>query len=116
MLERDQKIGYGATYSARKGDKLLTLECGYADGYFRNLSNKCKGFYNYKQLPVIGKVSMDMIVLDASSLTEEEFSEIKHVELLGDNITLDEVAELAGTIGYEILTLLSNRFKRVYKG
>ncbi len=114
ILEKDQTLGYGATFSAKKGDKLLTLECGYADGYFRSLSNLSRGYYNNKALPQVGRVSMDMAVFNANNLTEEEFAEIKYVELLGDNITVNEVAEYAGTIGYEVLTSLGNRFKKVY--
>ncbi|MBA8667426.1 alanine racemase [Holosporaceae bacterium 'Namur'] len=116
ILEKDQAIGYGATVSAKRGDKIITLECGYGDGYFRSLSNLGRGYYNNKELRQIGRVSMDMIIFNANSLTEEEFYEIDYVELLGDNITVNEVANCAGTIGYEVLTSLGSRYKKVYIG
>lgn len=116
ILQQAQTIGYGALYQAQKGDKIFTIEYGYADGYLRALFQKGYAMAYNKKLPVIGKISMDLMSLDANELTETEFNEIKYVELLGDNITVDEVGKLAGTIGYEVLTSLGARCKRIYKG
>jgi alanine racemase len=57
---------------------------------------------------------MDMVIVNANSLSEKEFNNINYVELLGDHITVDTIAKLVGTIGYEVLTSLGNRYKRVY--
>jgi alanine racemase len=115
ILDYDYAISYGATYKASKGDKIAILEYGYADGYFRCLSNGSYVNYLGHKLPVIGRVTMDMIIIDASALQEQEFAKMDFVELINDEITVDEIAKRAKTIGYEVLTSLSPRAKRIYK-
>lgn len=107
-------IGYGATASLPKNSRIATIACGYADGYFRHLSNKGHCFFKSHKLPIIGRVSMDLISLDISHVPENEISENNEIELIGDNVTIDEIAKIAGTIAYEVLTNLGNRYKRIY--
>jgi alanine racemase len=114
-IEHDQTISYQGRYRAHKGDKIATVLCGYADGYHRALSNNSFAFYDGMRLPVVGNVTMDMIMLDVSSVPETKLEHMNYVELLGDNITVDELAFRARTIGYEVLTSLGNRFERIYK-
>lgn len=114
ILEIHQSVGYGAEHQAKRGDKILIIEVGYADGYFRSLKNHGYGFFAGKKLPIIGRISMDMIALDANSLTEVEFANVSQVEMMGENISLEYLASSAKTISYEVLTALSKRYKRIY--
>lgn len=116
-IKNDLPVSYNSTYIAKKGDRIATLLCGYADGYLRHLSNKGKAFYKGYKLPVVGIVTMDYIMVDVTQVPEGLLSEMNYVELLGANVTVDEVAKLAGSNGYEILTSLGKgRFNKVYKG
>jgi len=115
IIEKEQFIGYRAQYKAAKGEKLLIIECGYADGYVRALSNKGICYAEGYFLPVVGIVSMDVVIVNASILPEAIFNEITHIEMLGNHITIDDVAQYANTISYEILTTkFGNRCKRFY--
>lgn len=113
-LERDQGVGYNGTYHARKGAVLATIGCGYADGILRSLSNIGIAYYQGYQLPYVGRVSMDYLVLDITNLPKHLHQDMKYVELIGENVTLDQIAAAAGTNGYEILTSLSHRSYREY--
>lgn len=112
-VSEDGYVGYGATASVKKGQMLAVLPVGYADGYSRMLSNKGRVWIAGHYAPVVGRVSMDMIIVDVTGLDVALGDE---AELLGAHCTLDEVAEQASTIGYEILTQLGGRYMRVYEG
>ncbi len=112
QVEEDSFVGYGATVKVKKGTRLAVVPLGYADGYLRSLSNNSYGFFDSKKLPLLGRVSMDMSILDISNVDVKLGDE---VEMIGENYTVDEVAANAGTIGYEILTNLGSRYKRSYK-
>lgn len=114
VTEKEETVGYGATTTVPKGATLVTLPVGYADGYLRYLSHAGVGVLNGKRLPMVGRVSMDLIVLDASAVDKETLALGQQIQLLGSDITVDELAERASTIGYEILTSLGDRYKRVY--
>ena len=115
IIEREQFIGYRAQYKAAAGEKLFIIECGYADGYVRSLSNKGICYAAGYFLPVVGIVSMDVVIINASALPEEIFYDITHIEMLGEHIKIDDVAKYANTISYEILTTrFGNRCKRFY--
>ena len=107
-------VGYGRTYTADRALRAATVCCGYADGYPRCLSNLGVASIRGKAAPVIGRVSMDQITLDASNLPEAE---------AGDEVTLwgaapadgfAQAAEKAGTISYELLCAVARRVPRVY--
>jgi len=107
-------IGYGASYELPQDSIIATVSVGYADGYLRSLSNKGHVYINNIRVPVIGRVSMDLITIDMTNVPGNICYEGQDVELIGNNITVDELAYEAGTIGYEILTSLGSRFKKVY--
>jgi alanine racemase len=116
VLERDQTIGYGATASAAKGTRIATIASGYADGYLRHLSNKAVGYVGAHQVKLLGRVTMDMLCFDVTHVPEHLLHAGAPLTLLGDadGIRVDDVASTAGTIGYEILTRIGPRVKRVY--
>jgi alanine racemase len=107
-----ETIGYGATFQAPSAMRVATLACGYADGWPRSLSNSGSVHHEGLTLPILGRVSMDTIVVDATMAPGLHVGD--RVELLGRAIDVDRVAEAAGTNGYEVLTRLGRRFSRVY--
>ena len=113
-VTRQQTVGYGATHTVRPGARLATVGAGYADGYPRALGNRGAAFVAGTGVPVVGRVSMDLITLDVSGLAPAEVRPGDTVELLGRNVLLDDLARKAGTIGYEILTGLGPRWQRRY--
>ena len=113
-LDEGQHIGYNRTYQLSEMHVVATLPLGYADGYLRSLSNKGIVFINDKPAPVIGRVSMDLITIDVSKIPAEDLFLGQTVEIIGSNMSLDKIANIAGTNGYEILTMLGNRYHRVY--
>lgn len=115
-LERDQSIGYGATANASKGTRIATVATGYADGFLRSLSNRAFAYAGDIRVPLIGRVTMDMLTFDVSAVPEALTQEGMMLTLLGDadGIRVDDLAAAAGTIGYEVLTRIGARVKRVY--
>jgi alanine racemase len=114
ILQKDQHIGYGSTHLAKKGNQILVAGYGYADGYPRSLSNFGKCYAQGQYLDIIGRVSMDLLIIDASAVPEQTFQSIKHVEIFGDNIKIDDLASQAKVIAYEILTGMGKRTLRNY--
>mgnify|MGYP000385005982 CR=1 FL=1 len=113
-LTKQETIGYGATAKLKSGSKIAVIPVGYADGYLRALSNHSYCYIDNIKTPVIGRISMDLITIDVTSLPDNKLYIGKEVELIGEKITVDDLANNAKTIGYEILTRLGSRFKRVY--
>lgn len=113
-IDADQTVGYSATYTAKKGAVLATVEFGYADGLFRNLSNKVSGFAAGIRIPLVGRVSMDMVSMDVSAVPENLRTPDLRVTFIGEEQPVDAVAVMAGTIGYEVFTRLGARVKRAY--
>lgn len=111
-LDRDETVGYGATAPAKKGSRIAIVALGYADGYFRLLSNKGSAFIGGRKVPIIGRVSMDMIALDISAIPE--VTPDMRAEFINAEQTVDDVAKQCGTIGYEIFTRIGERVKRIY--
>jgi len=109
-------VGYGATARVGAGARIATIAVGYADGYLRSLSNRGEAWIGPHRVPVIGRVSMDMVTLDVSSVPPEACRAGDFAELIGPHIGVDDVAERAGTNGYEILTSLGPRYARSYLG
>jgi alanine racemase len=115
-LDAPATIGYGATYAASPPARIAVIGLGYADGYLRSLSNRGVASIHGKRVPIVGRVSMDLLCLDVSKLPEQDLTEGMLVDLIGDGISLDEVAAGAGTISYEILTRLGGHLRREYRG
>ncbi len=113
-ITKTKTVGYGATYEVHPGNKVAVLGIGYADGYFRAFSNKNHCYLAGYMLPVIGRVSMDLVTVDVSDVPDSLLHIGAEVELIGEHRTLDDVAKQADTIGYEVLTSLGKRYKREY--
>ena len=115
-LEREQSIGYGASATKPKGTRIATVASGYADGYLRHLSNHSIGYLGEHKVPLLGRVTMDMLCFDVTHVPEAQLTEGAAITLLGDRecIRVDDVADMADTIGYEVLTRIGTRVKRIY--
>ncbi len=105
-------VGYGARWQARRDSLIATVACGYGDGYPRHAPDGTPVAVNGQRVALAGRVSMDMITVDVTDL--ESVSIGDPVELWGPQISVDEVAELSGTISYELLTGVTARVPRVY--
>ncbi|MEP9372775.1 alanine racemase [Mesorhizobium sp. KR1-2] len=113
-LDKNIGIGYGHTFRTTGPLRAATISLGYADGWHRRAA--AGAYFNGVRLPFIGRVSMDSIIIDISTLPEGALKAGDLVELIGSNQTVDDVAGHAGTIGYEVLTGLGHRFHRIYEG
>jgi alanine racemase len=107
-------VGYGATYVAQPPARLAVVGSGYADGYPRSLGNRASAAVHSRRVPVVGRVSMDLLCVDISALPRDTVRVGDFVELIGPTVGVDEVAEAAGTIRYEILTGFGKRLLRQY--
>jgi alanine racemase len=114
VIDSVDSVGYGATHNVPAGAKIATIPVGYADGYSRHLSNRGYCAIDGKKVPVIGRVSMDLITIDVSSIESGKLVVGQEVELIGNTITIDDVASWSGTISYEVLTSLGCRHLREY--
>ncbi|RCL02406.1 MAG: alanine racemase [Candidatus Tokpelaia sp. JSC161] len=108
------RVGYGGTYQTTQESKITTVSVGYADGWLRSLSNSGSAYFLGKRMPIIGRISMDSMTLDATALGALAPSRGDLVELIGMNQSLENVAHDAGTIPYEILTSLGKRYDLRY--
>lgn len=116
-LASGEAVGYGASFITQRPSVLLTLAGGYADGLFRSAAPGGVVYLGEKPLPIVGRVSMDSIVVDATDVSQAAMPvEGDMLELLGDHAGVDDLAAAAGTIGYEILTSLGGRYRREYVG
>ncbi|MEI7668750.1 MAG: alanine racemase [Pseudomonadota bacterium] len=114
-LAKNQTIGYGATKMLKKGAIIATLEIGYADGFMRSLSNNISGYVNSFEVPLVGRVSMDMVTVDVSNLPKNLLNDNLRISFINDLQSVNKFADLSDTIGYEIFTKIGNRVKRIYK-
>ncbi|APG88451.1 alanine racemase, catabolic (plasmid) [Sinorhizobium americanum CCGM7] len=109
------RVGYGGAHVTSVETKLATIAAGYADGLPRCLGHRGAVFYEGVRLPIVGRVSMDSITVDITALPDGTLALGSLVEVLGPNQTLEDLAEAAGTISYEILTSLGRRYERRYR-
>lgn len=110
-LEPGESVGYGCTWVAKRPTTAATLLGGYADGLPRSLSNRAILWAGNQACPLIGRVSMDLITVDVTDLDEIPLK----LDLLGPEQGIDSLANFAGTIGYELLATLGQRFDRQYQ-
>ena len=115
-LDRDQSISYGVSAERRKGARLATVASGYADGIQRDLSNNLYALCAGVKVPLVGRVTMDMLIFDVSAVPEAELNQAESVLLMWDGQDVNAIAERADTIGYEILSRIGRRVQRVYAG
>lgn len=110
------KVSYGCTYTTSKPTVIATLPLGYADGYSRRLSSRGEALLNGQRVPVVGRVCMDQIMVDAGHIPGVKMGD--EAVLIGrqgdDEISADEVAKKLGTINYEVTCMVSYRVPRVY--
>lgn len=115
-VPKGSPIGYGATFVTQKETKVATVSIGYGDGYPRALSNKGYALVRGKKAPIIGRICMDQFMMDVSDIPEIQQGDT--VTLIGkdqnEQITVEELAELAGTFNYEFVCDLGKRIPRVY--
>jgi alanine racemase len=109
-------VGYGATYRSRRDERWATLGVGYGDGLPRSLGNRGSALLRGRRVPIVGRISMDVTVVDITDVPGVEAGEVATLVGAdgGAHITVDEVAELAGTISYEILTGFTTRIPRIW--
>ncbi|MGD8192631.1 alanine racemase [Brevibacillus ginsengisoli] len=108
-------VSYGATYTAGSNELIATLPIGYADGFSRNLSNRGTVLHNGQRASVVGNVCMDQMMVRLEDNEAEVGDEVVVYGKQGDEeVSLDEVAQLLGTINYEVACMLNARMPRVY--
>jgi alanine racemase len=117
----DETVGYGATWTARRPSRIATVALGYADGLMRTGSGSDErpggaAIVAEQRCPIVGRISMDLACIDITDLPDGAVHRGDLATLIGPDITVDDVAASAGTIGYEILTRLALRSHLVYRG
>jgi alanine racemase len=105
-----EPVGYSNTWHADRPTMIATVSGGYADGILRSLSGKAMLWDGDTPCPAVGRVSMDLITVDIGHLPQIPRS----LDILGPHQTVDQLATIGGTIGYEILTSLGHRYTRRY--
>jgi len=112
-IPANASVGYGASFVAARPSRIATIAVGYADGYLRSLSGQGVAAYRDMILPMVGRVSMDLITLDVTDAPGIAPGDV--LQLIGGAApSPDDLAARAGTIGYEILTSLGDRYRRNY--
>lgn len=122
-----ETVSYGATVTLQRNTRIAVVAAGYADGYHRAGSGHGvalreartaggHGIIGGHKVPVLGRVTMDLTMFDVTDMPEDDVRVGDWMELLGANIGVDEVAAAAGTVSYEVLTSLGNRYYRRYVG
>jgi alanine racemase len=119
-VAKGETVGYGATWTARRPTKLAIVSAGYADGYFRAAGGvdgvrTADAVVGGTRCPIAGRISMDLMAIDITDVTAP-VRRGQMLTLVGDGVTVDELAHHFGTIGYEVLTSLGGRYQRVYRG
>ncbi|HEY1170065.1 MAG TPA: alanine racemase [Verrucomicrobiae bacterium] len=117
-VEKGQKLSYGGTFTAMKRMKVATISAGYGDGYLRSGSDRAKVLIGGKLCPVLGRITMDQMLVDVSRVKNVAAGD--EVVLIGKQdgkeISAGQVAEWLGTIPWEVLTSITYRVGRVYRG
>jgi len=119
-VPRGETVGYGATWTAKRATRLAVVAVGYADGYMRAGSPSdgrpgSDAIVAGQRCPLAGRISMDLMAIDVTDLPDSAVRRGDLVTLIGDEISVDDVASIAGTIGYEVLTSLGRRYHRIYR-
>ena len=115
IIPADYSVSYGRTYISQQETKVATVPIGYGDGYHRLLSNRSWASIRGQKVPLIGTVCMDQCMFDVSGMDDVRAGD--EVILFGrpeDGVTADDLADLMGTINYEIVCAPTNRISRIY--
>jgi alanine racemase len=121
QVRQGETVGYDGTWTARRASRIAVAALGYADGLLRSASGSdarrgTSAIVAGKRCAIAGNISMDLACIDVTELADDEVRRGDFATFIGEQIPLDEVAESAGTIGYEILTRLGPRCRLVYRG
>ncbi|MEC7488052.1 MAG: alanine racemase [Pseudomonadota bacterium] len=116
VVDNETSVGYGAEEIVPKNTRLATVAVGYADGILRSLGNKGCGYAAGIEVPIVGRVSMDLTTFDITHVAPGRLSPGDEIDLICAQHTVDDLASEAGTIGYEVLTALGTRYQRRYLG
>ena len=115
-IQKGESVGYGAKFTASRATRVATVSVGYADGYMRNLTNKGYVLIHGKKANILGGVCMDQIMVDVTKIPEVKVDD--KVVLIGKSkdqtITMEEIAQLAGTINYEFACGITRRVAARY--
>jgi len=106
-----RSVSYGSLWQAEAETRIVTIPCGYADGYFRRMTNRAQVVVNKKKYPQVGRICMDQFMVNVGA---DEAQVGDEVVLLGDGISAHDLAEWMGTNEYEVLTSISARVPRVF--
>ena len=112
IVDAGETVGYSNAFTAKSEMRVATIAAGYADGMLRAMGREALLFDNDTPCPILGRISMDMIAVDVTALDTDPDS----LQILGPHQSIDDLADAAGTIGYEILTHLGARLQRRYTG
>tara|TARA_Y100000310_G_scaffold345829_1_gene470740 strand:- start:15948 stop:17063 length:1116 start_codon:yes stop_codon:yes gene_type:complete len=113
IISKGTKVGYGCSYTAPRRLKMAVIAVGYWEGYDRHLSNNGEVIVKNKKCPVIGRVCMNLTMIDVSKIKSIKAGD--EVELVGKKNTADEMADKLRTINYEVVTRINSELERVYK-
>src|SRR5262249_26278117 len=113
-VDRGMTVGYGAAHAIERPGRIAIVGLGYGDGLPRSLADRGYAVLGGERIPVVGRVSMDLIALDVSATPPGLALPGATVELIGPHHSVEELASEAGTNGYEMLTALGGRYRRVY--
>ena len=108
-----RSVSYGSLWQAEAQTRIVTVPCGYADGYFRRMTNQSRVIINGKSYPQVGRICMDQFMVNVG---EDDVQVGDEVTLLGGGIAPEELAEWTGTNEYEVMTNIRARVPRVYIG
>jgi len=115
-MKKGQSVSYGGTFTAKEDMTIATVPIGYGDGYPRGLSNKGFALVGGKKVPILGRVCMDQMMIDVSSVPGVSNGDL--VTLIGtdgsQSIRADELGDISGRFHYELLCDLGKRIPRVY--
>ncbi len=111
--QKGETAGYGATYRFVENARLGTVALGYADGFLRSGGNTAKLYYRDRPCPIVGRVSMDLVIVD---LGDADAVPGEFLDVIGPHQDADALAAALGTIGYEVLTGLGRRWERIHIG
>ena len=120
-VNKGETVGYGASFTTARQSRIAIVAVGYGDGFLRSAGGS-KGkpagevIVAGKRCPIVGRVSMDLFAVDVSDLGDGKARRGDFATLIGEGISVDDLAAAMGTISYEVLTNLGRRYHRVYKG
>ncbi len=119
-VPRGETVGYDAQWTAKRATRIAVVGVGYADGFMRSAgsSDETPGAFAIvagTRCPLAGRISMDLMAIDITNLPDNAVRRGDLATLIGHEISVDDVASVAGTIGYEVLTNLGSRYHRVYR-